>query len=107
MGGREGGRQGGREGRREREREGGAIKQKEESYLELLETFQNAGYTANLVTVEVGSRGVPNPTDFLKLRANLGLSRSTLANLMVIALGQAITGSFKIWCMRNQMQTTP
>ena len=80
----------------------GVIKRKEDRYQELLDTFQDAGYTASLVTVEVGSRGIPNPTGFLKLKTNLGLSRSTLVNLMVTASRQAITGSFKIWCMRNQ-----
>ena len=56
---------------------------KKRGYQELLDTFQDAGYTASLVTVEVGKQGMPNPTGFLKLRANLELSRSTLANLMV------------------------
>jgi len=73
----------------------GAIKRKEERYLELLDAFQDAGYTASLVTVEVVSRGIPNPAGFLKLRANLG------PHLMVSASRQAITGSFKTWCMRN------
>ena len=80
----------------------GAIKRKEDRYQELLDTIQDAGYTASLVTIEVGSRGIPNPTGFLKLKTNLGLSRATLVNLMVTASRQAITGSFKIWCMRNQ-----
>ena len=84
----------------------GAIKQKEERYQKLLDTLQDAGYTVSPVTVEVGSRGIPNPTGFLRLRANLGLPRSSLANLMVSASTQTITGSFKIWCMRNQKQTT-
>ena len=72
----------------------GVIKRKEERYQKLLDTFQDAGYTESLVTVEVGSRGIPNPAGFLKLRSNLGLSRSTLAYLMVSASRQAITGSF-------------
>ena len=80
----------------------GAIKRKEDRYQELLDTIQDAGYTASLVTVEVGSRGIPNPTSFLKLKTNLGLSRALLVNLMVTALRPAITESFKIWCMRNQ-----
>ena len=80
----------------------GAIKRKEDRYQELLDTIQDAGYTESLVTVEVGSRGIPNPTSFLKLKTNPGFSRAILVNLMVTALRQAITESFKIWCMRNQ-----
>ena len=64
----------------------GAIKRKEDRYQELLDTIQDAGYTASLVTIEVGSLGIPKPTGFLKLKTNLGLSRATLVNLMVTAL---------------------
>jgi len=45
----------------------GAIRRKEERYQKLLDTFQDAGYTASLVTVEVGSRGIPIPAGFLRL----------------------------------------
>ena len=39
----------------------GAIKRKEERYQELLDTFQDAGYPASLVTVEVGHEEYPIP----------------------------------------------
>ncbi len=64
--------------------------------------MQAVGYKTSLVTIEVGSRGIPNPAGFVKIKDLLGYSNSQLTNLMVSASRKAITGSFKIWTMRNR-----
>ena len=62
-------------------------------------SVQESGYTVTLVTVEVGARGVPNIKAFSKLQSLLGLTKKAAKDLMSRACGQAIKGSYRIWCM--------
>ena len=48
-----------------------------------------------------GARGVPNIKAFSKLQSLLGLPNKAAKDLMSRACGQAIKGSYRIWCMRN------
>ena len=73
---REGGREGGREGEGERERE----RERERA------------------------QGVPNTTAFSKLQSLLGLTNKTSKDLVTRACGQAMNGSYKIWCLRNLLE---
>ena len=41
---------------------------KEERYHDLIDETRKAGYTPTLITVEVGSRGLPNMSGFQRLR---------------------------------------
>ncbi len=75
---------------------------KESKYLDLTSTLQQAGYNAKLITVEVGSRGLPNAQGFMRLKEELSLTTAQLNDLMVRSARQAIIGSHKVWCTRNR-----
>ena len=79
-----------------------AVTRKESNYLDLLSAVQQTGYRASLITLEVGSRGLPNIDGFRRLKQELKLTTSQLTDLMVKAARQAIIGSYNIWCSRNR-----
>jgi len=81
-----------------------AAVRKQSRYCELQASIAHAGYRVELITIEVGSRGLPNTSGFTKLRKWFGLSRQEERALMFNAGNQAIAGSFKIWCQRNRNQ---
>ena len=81
-----------------------AARRKQTKYQDLVASVQASGYTVKLVTVEVGARGVPNTTAFAKLQSLLGLTNKAIKDLMARTCGQAITGSYGIWCMRNLVE---
>ena len=86
-----------------------AAQRKEAKYGELVSTVRKAGYHANLITLEVGSRALPHMPEFYKLELELGLSRKSTRALMIESAKEALIGSFKIWCSRNktdQVQNT-
>ena len=78
-----------------------AARRKQAKYQDLVDSVEESGYTVTLVTVEVGARGVPNIKAFSKLQSLLGLPNKAAKDLMSRACGQAIKGSYRIWCMRN------
>ena len=80
-----------------------AVARKEEKYHDLLSAIRNAGYKATLITVEVGSRGLPNMCGFENLRKELKLTKTQTHVLMVQAAKRAMLGSFSIWCSRNRV----
>ena len=49
------------------------------------ERVQQTGYRASLITLEVGSRGLPNMDGFRRLKQELKLTTSQLTDLMVKA----------------------
>ena len=53
--------------------------------MELLSTIKEAGYRATLVTVEVGSCGLPNILGFEKLKHELKLTSAQTSDFMVEA----------------------
>lgn len=57
-----------------------------------------------LITIEMGSRGVPSPPGFKHLQRLLGLSRSESATLLSNCIMTAIAGSFYTWANRNQLK---
>ena len=79
-----------------------AATRKTDKYLDLLSAIRNAGYKAKLITIEVGSRGLPNMSGFESLRKELKLTKTQTHDLMVQAARRAMLGSFSIWCSRNQ-----
>ena len=81
-----------------------AARRKQAKYQDLVASVQESGYTVTLVTVEVGARGVPNIKAFSKLQSLLGLPNKAAKDLMSMACGQAIKGSYRIWCMRNLIE---
>ena len=79
-----------------------AAQRKESRYCELQASITAAGYRAELITIEVGSRGLPNTVGFTRLKAKFGMSTHKIKELMVDAGRQAISGSFRLWCSRNR-----
>ena len=60
-----------------------AAERKEEKYEELVTGAYNAGYETELITLEVGSRGVINPAGFHNLKTTLNITTSEMTKLMV------------------------
>ena len=67
-----------------------------------VEQAQTKGYDTKLITIEVGSRGVPHLPGFEDLASDLGLQRKQLARLLEDCAKLALAGSFSIWCSRNR-----
>ena len=84
-----------------------AAQRKESRYCELLASFTQSGCRAELITLEVGSRGLPHMAGFLKLGKRFGLSRREVKELLTEVGRLAISGSFRIWCSRNRNISVP
>ncbi len=80
-----------------------ATQRKEIKYEGLIKTAQENGYDTKLITIEVGSRGVPNPAGFNLLQRSLSLSVKECTSLMVKTMAEATSGSFTIWTNRNRL----
>ena len=78
-----------------------AAERKTIKYADLLETLRSKGYKGCLLTVEVGSRGLPNTSSFTKLKEHLGLTNKITKELMINTAKGAIDESFLIWKARN------
>ena len=77
-----------RERERERERSyetnfEAAAERKEEKYEELVTGAYNTGYETELITLEVGSRGVINPAGFQLLKSTLNCTSREIPDLML------------------------
>ena len=79
-----------------------AAERKEEKYEELLTGACNAGYETELITLEVGSRGVINPAGFQYLKTTVNITTSEMSKLMFEVCKRTIEGSYSIWCSRNR-----
>ena len=79
-----------------------AVERKETKYHDLVISAERAGYNTTLITLEMGSRGVPHPPGFIQLAHELFMSRKELSKLLHQTSQAAITGSYQIWCTRNR-----
>ena len=79
-----------------------AAERKEEKYEELLTGACNAGYETELITLEVGSRGVINPAGFQHLKTTVNITTSEMSKLTFEVCKRTIEGSYSIWCSRNR-----
>ena len=79
-----------------------AAMRKTAKYMDLLQQVRDKGYRAQLLTLEVGSRGVPHFESFETLATTLSMSGKDLTNLLLSISRAAIAGSFSIWCSRNR-----
>ncbi len=68
---------------------------KEDRYLDLISDAKRAGYSPTLITLDMGSRGLPNMDGFQKLRDTLRLQTPVFNNLLLNASQQAVLGSHK------------
>ena len=74
---------------------------KEAKYLELLEEVESNSYNADLITLEVGSRGFVHSGGFMELKESLAIRRKDILSLLPLVAAAAIKGSYEIWTSRN------
>ena len=79
-----------------------AANRKEERYLDLVTSAESAGYTAQIITLEVGSRGLVNSTGFDELAKVFKIRKRDLNHLLTNLSRIAILRSHNIWCHRNK-----
>ena len=70
-------------------------------YHDLVEVGRAAGYKTELITVEVGSRGMLGDSDIDALRDAMDATRKEFTGLCLLAIRTAILESFRIWCSKN------
>jgi hypothetical protein len=80
-----------------------AALRKSAKYLDLADQAELNGYHTTLLTLQVGSRGVPDYASFSRLATLLDMSARDLSKLLERVTRAAIVGSFTIWCSRNRM----
>ena len=73
-------------------------------YADLLYNLQRSTYTASLITLEVGSRGLLHMPGFNKLSSHLHMDKKQSRTLYIQTACEAIKESYKIWCTRNYQQ---
>ena len=73
-------------------------------YHHLVEQAKARGFRSELITLQVGSRGVPDLPGFENLAASLSLTHKDLVRLLESVATLALAGSFGIWCSRNKFQ---
>ena len=78
-----------------------ARRRKRAKYHDLVEAGRAAGHKSELITVEVGSRGMVGVSDFAALGNVLDASRKELSTMTTQVIRTVILGSFNIWASRN------
>ena len=78
-----------------------ARRRKTDCYEDLLRLCTSNGYGAQLITIQVGSRGVLDLPHLSRLKQMCKPTVKDWASFVVSLAKAAITGSFAIWCSRN------
>ena len=78
-----------------------ARERKRVKYQDLVEAGHAAGYKTELITIEVGSRGMVCVADFDDLRAAINATQKATTNLCLEVIRTTLLGSFRIWGSRN------
>ena len=81
-----------------------AARRKTVKYLHLVEQAKARGYRSELITLQVGSRGVPDLPGFENLATSLSLPHKDLVRLLESSATLALAGSLSIWCARNKLR---
>ena len=79
-----------------------AALRKSAKYEDLAEQARLNGYNTTILTLQVGSRGVPDYPSFARLVAMLQMPNKELKLLLQRVIKAALIGSFTIWCSRNR-----
>ena len=80
-----------------------AAQRKQAKYEELQQNARGAGYATNIITLEVGSRGMVNDIGFAPLKDHLSMRDRDLTSLLQSLSLEAIRQSHQIWCCRNNL----
>ena len=78
-----------------------ARERKRAKYQDLVEAGRAAGYKTELITVEVGSRGMLDTSDLEPLAAAISCHHKDIQSLCLSVIRTTLLESFKIWCSRN------
>ena len=78
-----------------------ARERKHSKYYDLVEAGRAAGYRCELITVEVGSRGMLSVADLESLQAAIDVPRREIVNLCLTIIQTTTLQSFWIWGCRN------
>ena len=78
-----------------------AKERKTEKYLDLVAEIEEKGYNVELITLEVGSRGLLCLDGFKQLHSILYVNKKKWMQFLKSVASTAISGSFKIWTSRN------
>ena len=79
-----------------------AARRKTAKYQHLVDEAKARGYRSELITLQFGSRGVPDLPGFEKIAASLSLPHKELVRLLEEVATLALSGSYSIWCSRNR-----
>ena len=74
---------------------------KRAKYQDLVEAGCMAGFRTELITIEVGSRGMLSDVEFETLKSTFNVPGKTMTSLCLQVIRTTILESFKIWCSRN------
>ena len=78
-----------------------ARQRKQAKYQDLVEAACAAGFSTELITVEIGSRGMVDDSTFAMLQSAVKASQKDLSSLCMTIIRTTILESYKIWCSRN------
>ena len=78
-----------------------AQERKTAKYLELANEVERNGYNVELITLEVGSRGLVCLDGFKQLQDTIPVRKRVWRQLLQHVTSAAIVGSHKIWTSRN------
>ena len=76
---------------------------KRDRYADLVASASSQGLTASLLTIEIGSRGVPSLPGFLRLKEFLTMPSRDYRKMLQNCMLKALEGSFDIWTSRNSL----
>ena len=79
-----------------------AALRKSAKYDHIVQQANAKGYRAKLITLQVGSRGIPDMSGFQELASLINLPKRVLVKVLVDVARLALAGSFNIWCARNR-----
>ena len=79
-----------------------ASERKEAKYDHLLTAAKDRGFHASLITLQIGSRGMPHTPGVRALQEVLKLPTPSLRKLLANVVRAAIMGSFSLWVQRNK-----
>ena len=80
-----------------------SCQRKRAKYQDLVEAGDAAGFRTELITVEVGSRGMLQDEEFDHLKLLFNVPQKSIACLCLSIIRTTILESFKIWCSRNSV----
>ena len=75
---------------------------KQEKYLDLAATAESAGYSADIIIIEFGSRGLPHSASFESLATTFNVPKRAMKKIQIQLARIAIIHSHRVWCSRNR-----